>query len=112
MPNEKMEIFGKAEMNNIVTGNMFKAGVDALANAIQDAPRLLAMLMASALNEYLAKQTKTFTPNSQGKRRKNKTRSNETIHNRRTNTKPNQRHTHYFQGIKIVGSHMFVMLMV
>ena len=61
MPNEKMEIFGKAEMNNIVTGNIFKAGVDALANAIQDAPRLLAMLMASALNEYLAKQTQTFT---------------------------------------------------
>jgi len=41
-------------------GNMYKAGVDALANAILDDPRFLAMIVASALNENLAKQTKTF----------------------------------------------------
>jgi len=39
---------------------MYKAGVDALANAIMDDPRFLAMIMMSALNENLAKQTKTF----------------------------------------------------
>ncbi|MHA1835070.1 MAG: hypothetical protein ACTSV7_13925, partial [Candidatus Baldrarchaeia archaeon] len=38
-----------------------KAGVDALANAIQNDPRFLAMLMTSALNEHLAKQPQTFT---------------------------------------------------
>ena len=59
--NEKMEISVKAEMNNIVAGNMFKAGVDALANTIQNDSRLLEMLMVSALNENLAKQTETFT---------------------------------------------------
>ena len=61
MPNEEMEILRKAEMNNIVAGNMYKAGVDALTNAILNDPRLLAMLMTSALNENLAKQTQTFT---------------------------------------------------
>jgi len=40
---------------------MYKAGVDALANAILNDPRFLAMLMTSALNEHLAKQTQTFT---------------------------------------------------
>jgi len=59
--NEEMEILVKAEMNNIVAGNMFKAGVDALANAIQNDPRFLAIVMTSALNENLAKQTETFT---------------------------------------------------
>jgi len=56
-----MSILGKAEINNIVAGNMFKAGVEALANAIQNDPRFLAMFMTSALNEYLAKQTQTLT---------------------------------------------------
>ena len=50
--NEEMEISVKAEMNNIVAGNMYKAGVDALANAILNDPRFLAMLMTSALNEF------------------------------------------------------------
>ena len=56
-----MSILGKAEINNIVAGNMFKAGVEALANAILNDPRFLAMFMTSALNEYLAKQTQIFT---------------------------------------------------
>jgi len=45
----------EAEINHLVAGNMYKAGVDALANAIQNDPRFLAMIVASALNENLAK---------------------------------------------------------
>jgi len=48
-------------MNNILAGSMYKAGVDALANAILADPRFLTVLMASALNAYLAKQTETLT---------------------------------------------------
>ena len=40
---------------------MYKAGIDALANAILDNPRFVVMLIALALNEYLAKQTETLT---------------------------------------------------
>ena len=40
---------------------MYKAGIDALANAILDNPRFVVMLIALSLNEYLAKQTETFT---------------------------------------------------
>jgi len=43
----KIGVHGKAEMNDTIAGNAYKAKVDALANAI--------------LNEYLAKQTETFT---------------------------------------------------
>ena len=38
-----MEILGKAEVNNLVAGNMYKAGVDALANAIQNDPEFIAI---------------------------------------------------------------------
>ena len=61
MLSEEMELLGRAEMNNLVAGNMYKAGVDALANAIVNDPRFLAMFATSALNEYLAKQTEIFT---------------------------------------------------
>ena len=61
MLSEKMGLLGKAEMNSLVAGNMYKAGVNAPANAILDKPRFVVILMASALNEYLAKQTETFT---------------------------------------------------
>jgi len=66
--NEEMEILGKAEMNNLVAGNMYKAGVDALANAIQNDSGFLAMLMTSTLNE--CQTNRNFHQNSQGKRRK------------------------------------------
>jgi len=36
MLNVGMEILGKAETSNVVAGNMYKAGIDALANAIQN----------------------------------------------------------------------------
>lgn len=39
---------------------MYTAGVDAQANAILNDPRFLAIIVASALNEHVAKQTKTF----------------------------------------------------
>jgi len=55
MLNEEMELLGKAEMNNIVTRNIYRAGVDTLANAILNDLRFLTMLMTSVLNEYLAK---------------------------------------------------------
>ena len=58
--NEEMEILGKAEMNNLVAGNMYKAGVDALANAIQNDSGFLAMLMTSTLNEY--QTNRNFSP--------------------------------------------------
>ena len=45
------EILRKAKMNNLVAGNMYKAGVDALAKAILNDPRFLSMLTAPALNE-------------------------------------------------------------
>jgi hypothetical protein len=61
MLNEEMEILGKAQVNNIVAGNMYKAGVDALAKAILNDPRFISMRMVSALNESLAKQTENFT---------------------------------------------------
>jgi len=61
MLNEEMEILGKAEISNVVAGNIYKAEIDALANAIQNGPEFLAMLMTSALNEDLAKQAQTFT---------------------------------------------------
>jgi len=60
MLNVKMEILGKAEINNLVAENMYKAGIDAVASAIQNIPRFLAILLASTLNEYLEKQTETF----------------------------------------------------
>ena len=66
---------------------MYKAGIDALANAILDNPRFVVMLIALALNEYLAKQTETFTEIVKKKRRKNKTRNNKTFHHHRTITK-------------------------
>jgi len=61
MLNEEMEILGKAQVNNIVAGNMYKAGVDALAKAILNDPRFISMRMVSAPNESLAKQTENFT---------------------------------------------------
>ena len=61
MLNEEMGILGKAKMNSMMAGDIYKAGVDALANAIQNDPRFLAILMTSALNENLAKQTEIFT---------------------------------------------------
>jgi len=59
--NEEMEILGKAEINSMMAGDMYKAGADALVTAIQNDSRFLAILMTSALNENLAKQTETFT---------------------------------------------------
>ena len=40
---------------------MYKAGVDALTNAILNDQKFLAILTTSALNEHLAKQTETST---------------------------------------------------
>jgi len=61
MLSEEMEILGKAKINSIMAGDIYKAGVDALVNAIQNDPRFLAILLTSVLNEHLAKQTQTFT---------------------------------------------------
>jgi len=52
---KEMEIIGRAEMNNLVAGIMYKEGVDGLANAIVNDRRFILMLQLSRENELLAK---------------------------------------------------------
>ena len=61
MPNEKMEILRKPEINNMIAETCTRQGGRAGQRQTKRRPETLAMLMASALNEYLAKQTEIFT---------------------------------------------------
>jgi len=60
MLNEEMELIGKAEINNLVLGVMYKEGVDALASAILNDQRLQVMLMKAVVTPSLAELAKTF----------------------------------------------------
>ena len=61
MPNEKMEILRKPEINNMIAETCTRQGGRAGQRHTKRRPETLAMLMASVLNEYLTKQTENFT---------------------------------------------------
>ena len=60
MLNEEMELIGKAEVNSLLLGAMYREGVDALASAILNDQRLQVMLMKAAVIPSLAERAKTF----------------------------------------------------
>jgi hypothetical protein len=57
--NREMELIGKAKVNNILLGKMYKEGADALASAILNDQRFQVMLMKAVANQSLAEQAKT-----------------------------------------------------
>ena len=66
MLNEEMELIGKAEVNSLLLGAMYKEGVDALASAILNDQRLQVMLTKAAVIPSLAERAKNVCRSSKG----------------------------------------------